>query len=332
MTIRPTIAVIGAGGVVRHYHLPAYQQLRDRILVAAIVNRSLDHAAKLAAEFGIPKATTDLAATLADPTIDAVDICLPYFANLEVIQACAQAGKHVLCEKPIAGNLREAKAIRAIAERYGIRLMIAENYRFKPEFWKAKELLDGGAIGELVMIRNVSMRHVHPRWITQWRTQDHRATVGYLVDGGVHNVNAMRLLGGHIETVHAYSRKMSLELPGHDTVAINVKYRNGAIGSMVLSYAAQPGHEAISYTLYGTAGTIEISGGIVRLLTGSGRPAESFDFSATNAFVEEIAHFCDVLLDNAPNRMPAEEGIKDLETVLTIIRSIETAAEVRVSP
>ena len=136
-----------------------------------------------------PRATADYREALADPEVEAVDICLPHDLHAEVAIAAAEAGKHVLVEKPLAATLAEVDAMIAAAERCGVILMVAENVRFDPLYLKVKELLQDGAIGRPALLLMTREAYLTRSFLEErpWFLDARAAAGGIMMSGGVHD-------------------------------------------------------------------------------------------------------------------------------------------------
>jgi len=152
-TVKPTyplrIAIIGTGIFATQQHLPILLELKSYFQIVACCNRTKDKAIEFAKKAGIPetKIFTDYNELLQLPEVEIVDICVPIFKNKEIALAAAKAGKHIIMEKPIAGNLEDAREILKISKDYNVVLSIAENYGYKPQVVAMRQLVLGGRIG-----------------------------------------------------------------------------------------------------------------------------------------------------------------------------------------
>ncbi len=162
-------------------------------LVEAIASRTQSKAAAAAEELGIPKAYGSYEALLADPTIEAVYIPLPNHLHLEWTLAAAAAGKHVLCEKPLALSSTDARRMIDASNQAGVILMEAFMYRLHPLWQEVRRLIGAGTIGELVAFQSFfSYRNLDPTDIRNQVTTGG----GALLDIGCYPVNAARMLFG----------------------------------------------------------------------------------------------------------------------------------------
>ena len=159
-----------------------------------------ERANALAGTQGATRVTTDYHMALDDPAVDAVDICLPHNLHAAVAVAAAQAGKHILCEKPMAGTLDEADRMIAAAQAAGVILMIAENVHFDPLVRKVRALLDAGAIGRPALIQMTRECYLNRSFLEErrWFLDRHAAAGGIMMSGGIHDFETMRMLLGEM--------------------------------------------------------------------------------------------------------------------------------------
>jgi predicted dehydrogenase len=188
------VAVIGCGLVAQRSHLPAYQASDEADLVAVSSGRS-ETARTAAEQFGARKVHATWQKAVADPEVEAVDICTPNALHAPIAIAAARAGKHVLVEKPMALSLDEADAMIAAAREAGVTLMVAHNLRFAPIYEQVKRIVAEGAIGMPLAARGVFM-HAGPDefWgaTSDWFWQAETAGGGALIDMGIHMIDLLR--------------------------------------------------------------------------------------------------------------------------------------------
>ncbi len=148
---------LGVLGVAKHYSLRLRLPMKNSPMIelTALGSRSLERSQKVAAEWGFKKAYGSYEEVLSDPDVEMVYIPLPNDSHAEWIKKCADAGKAVLCEKPVAMNADEAADAFAYAESKGVMAMEAFMYRFHPQWIRAKELIEIGEIGEVQSIHTI---------------------------------------------------------------------------------------------------------------------------------------------------------------------------------
>ena len=153
------IGIIGCGKIAQVRHLPEYEQ-NPGAHIAGLYDLNQERAQALAAQYGA-KAYESYEALLADPAIDAVSVCSANVSHAEIAVAALEAGKHVLCEKPMATTLEDCERMVAAAQKSGKYLMIDQNQRLAGAHRKARELIRAGAIGKPLTFRT-AFRHGGP--------------------------------------------------------------------------------------------------------------------------------------------------------------------------
>lgn len=213
----PTVAIIGAG-FMGSSHAGNYARLGGRVRVKSVVGRSPERAARVADSVGA--SVTELDAVLADPEVDAVDICLPTPVHREVAEAAFAAGKHVFLEKPLALTVEDGEAIVAAAERSGRIFMVGLVLRFWPEYVELHRLVEGGHLGAVQAV--FAQRLSPPADWADW-LRDREQSGGTPVDLLVHDFDQMNALLGTPRAVYASEPE-----PGH--VHAVVEYAGGGSG------------------------------------------------------------------------------------------------------
>ena len=192
------IALIGAG-MITGKHLSSYQKIPEAEVVA-VCSRTRQSAERCAQQWNIPEACTDIQALLARDDIDAVDICLHNNLHAPVTIAALNAGKHVYCEKPLAGSWADGKAMLDAAERAGKTLHIHLGFLYRTYARAAKRLIDGGALGEIYHARTVGFRRRNRPFVDGIYGKDfvHKefSGGGALYDFGVYHISLMLYLMG----------------------------------------------------------------------------------------------------------------------------------------
>jgi predicted dehydrogenase len=191
---------------------------------------------------------------------DAVGITSETASHAWLVEAATAAGKHVLCEKPIATTLADAGRIRHAVATSGVVFMQNLPKRHDPINAELRDLLLGGALGEIGLVR---VRHGHhhgldPDFTRQWYTDPTQSGGGTLIDEGIHVTDFLRWLFGTAETAHATVSSAQLGLPVEDTAAAVFTFPNGMIAEVATSWAFVAADHSIE--LYGTAGTALLRG------------------------------------------------------------------------
>lgn len=149
-------AVIGAGFIGR-VHLEAIRRL-GQILIAALTDPELERAKQLGAEFSVGRIEADLLGILEDQSIDAVHICTPNHLHFPVAKAALEAGRHVICEKPLATTVNEAKALTAIASQAGKRNCLCHSLRYYPAVQQMRAMRNAGELGEILAVQGTYLQ------------------------------------------------------------------------------------------------------------------------------------------------------------------------------
>lgn len=250
-------AIIGAG-VISKSHIEAIQSNPKADLVA-IADSAVGKAQERASQYGIRQVYQDYQEMLMRDDIQAVSICLPSGMHAEAAIACAQAGKHVLCEKPldIAGD-KMNRMISECRER-GVKLGVIYQRRTLPSIIRARQAIQEGVLGRLVL-GDVYMKYY--RSPDYYRSAGWRGTWaldggGALMNQGVHGVDLIRWLMGDVASVFAYSAALAREIEVEDTAVAVVKYKNGAFGIIQGATTVYPELET-RFEIHGELGSITI--------------------------------------------------------------------------
>ncbi|KXP04655.1 Gfo/Idh/MocA family oxidoreductase [Tsukamurella tyrosinosolvens] len=210
MTEPIRVALVGCGNIALGFHIPAYLTADDRFRIVGIADPTPERLelGRVAAGLTPEQVHADVAELLARDDVDALDLCTPQHLHRDVAVAAARAGKHVLCEKPIAAVPADAEAMRAAAEKAGTVLAVVANYLFFPEVVALRAIIDSGELGEIRTAR-VDMLGVldlpgAAGYRPSWRHDPAQAGGGVLVDmlHGVYLAEA--LLGARAERVSAF--------------------------------------------------------------------------------------------------------------------------------
>ena len=206
---------------------------------------------------------------MADPAIDAVSVCAANYAHAELTIKALRAGKHVLCEKPMATNIEDCEAMAAAAAESGKFLMIGHNQRLAKAHVRAKQLIDAGTIGRIVTFRTTFGHGGPETWSINpgkntWFFDKSKAAMGAMADLGVHKTDLIHYLTGE-RVVRTTAKLVTLDKRGEDGELIGVddnavciyEMSGGAFGTMTASWTFY-GAEDNSTVLYGTKGIMRI--------------------------------------------------------------------------
>jgi predicted dehydrogenase len=318
------MGVIGTGVAAELLHWPALEGMKDRYAIVAVTNRTREKAQAFADLIGLDHSqiAEDYRALIEREDVDVVLLALPPQLNLEVATQAARAGKHIICEKPIAVNLVEAREMLDIPQAFGVKLLIAENFRYDAAVRKARELIDAGEIKAPYMI---SYQYVQPVPADDiiaerpWRQKPEHAG-GFISDHGVHMINVIRFLMGEIRCIHALGSDRREHLSGPDSAVINLTFESGTIGSVQWSFAvASDASNRIE--LYSDDGTLELSGGGL-CLKRLGQPDRQIALDGVSSFTSEFEDFHSALVTGSTPLITPRDAFQDLEAAEAVYRSI----------
>jgi predicted dehydrogenase len=216
-----TVAILG-GGFMGAAHAGNYRALGDRVRVKTVFSRTAERAQRVAEIVGA-EASTDLETTIADPAVDAIDICLPTILHRETAERAFGAGKHVFLEKPIALTIEDAEAILAAAARSGTTFMVGLVLRFWPEYVELKRRVAAGELGRPLSVS--AYRLSPPADWADWYA-DVSASGGPPVDLMVHDFDQANWLLGTPRSV--YARSISTADPSYPDHVVAVVDYDGA--------------------------------------------------------------------------------------------------------
>jgi UDP-N-acetyl-2-amino-2-deoxyglucuronate dehydrogenase len=328
MRERLRVGLIGAGGITRA-HIPGYLQCQDRAVVVAIADAHEAAAAAARQALGGGTLFSDWRDLLDHGEVDAVDICLPHDLHEPVAVAAAEAGKHILVEKPIARNLREADAMLAAADRADVILMVCHDRRYHPEFARIKTLLEEGVIG-----RPLCLRLDHNQYIRlqpeHWIFQKERLGGGAVMSCLTHQFDLMRWYGGDVATVGGLSVTMPERMEGEIIGVAPLRFTSGAVGDAVINWHMQSRGLAggLWYELVwlsGTDGNLHNWNGIHVLRHGDrAERYETVPVEAGTGHSRAIAHFIDCAREGRRPLTDGRAGRAALEIAMAAYRSEQT--------
>lgn len=291
MTKTMNVAMIG-GGFMGKAHAMAYAAMPmffwpapaipHRKVVVDVTDGMAEDARK---RYGFEEASSDWRQVVNRPDIDVVDICTPNNVHAEIAIAAAKAGKHIICEKPLARTVEEARAMAEAARAAGIINMVAFNYRRTPAVALAKKYIEEGRIGRILNFRGTYLQDwsADPDSPLSWRFQKKIAGSGTVGDIGTHVVDLAHYLVGPIASVIAltttYNKTRPLQQGGvdklgaaekasdaergevdvDDEVVSMLKFANGAIGSLEATRNAYGRNNFITLEIHGTKGSIHFN-------------------------------------------------------------------------
>jgi len=330
------VAVIGSGSIATHRHAPEYAAHPD-VEIRAFVDRVPERAEKLAKKYEA-KALSDFKEALAMKGVDAVSVCTPNAFHAPITIAALNAGKHVLCEKPMATSAAEAKAMISARAKAKKVLMVGHNQRLAPLHVKAKQLIEQGVIGKIITFRS-SFSHPGPEtWSiegpTGWFFDKKQAFVGSMGDLGVHKADLLRwLLGEEIVEVAAMVEHLNKPMGDVDDNAVCLlRAQSGAMGTLTASWTHNPGEDNAT-TIYGDKGILRLGSDpnfsvVVELASGEKQFIQAGKMQTNESGGQSdtgvIKAFVNSIQTGEEPPIPGEEAYKSLAVILACLKSSET--------
>lgn len=334
-------AIVGLGGYALNQMMPTFDGAR-RSHVAGLVSGNPEKRARVAAAYGVPEDacydydTFDRIAS--DDRIDAVYIVLPSGLHAEYAERAFAAGKHVLCEKPMALNSDECERMIRAAEQADRKLMIAYRCHFEPHNLRAMELMRDKAVGDIRLIRANQQYRMGPTSPEEnWRANRALAGYGPLEDYGIYGLQSALYLSGEMPTAIAARMTQPAGDPRFAEIAASVgtlmKFPSGAMAELFTSYDAYSSNRGV---VHGTTGALIMDpatgyGGHDYVLRTDGeRQIEAGDPSVQ--FAAQLDHLADAIRDGSEIRTPGEMGLRDVRLMEAIFHSAQSDSLVRLNP
>jgi myo-inositol 2-dehydrogenase / D-chiro-inositol 1-dehydrogenase len=329
------IGIIGTGSM-GHAHAPSWQYLKEigAELVGVVANRA-GTAEAFAEKYGI-KAYTSYEALLQD--VDIVDLCVPTNLHREMTVAAAQAGKHVICEKPIALTIEDAKTMIAVCKQAGVRLFIAHVLRFVAPYSAAKAAIAAGHLGNLGVMRLKRVGYQPRKAVDNWFIDESRSG-GMMLDLMIHDYDYARWLAGDVSRVFAKSvRAARPDAPG-DYALVTLRFANGTIAHIEGGWAYPPGFFRTSMDIAGTGGVIEWSSDDSETFqyhladapqAEIAEVAVPLSAAADSPFTAQLRHFYEAIQTGAETLVTAADGLAALQIGLAARESARTGKSVTI--
>ena len=340
------IGILGCGKIAQVRHIPEYAANPDCQLVG-FYNPTKSRAEDMAAKYG-GLAYDTAEELLANPEIDAVSVCAANYAHAELSIQALNAGKHVLCEKPMATTLADCEAMVECAKKNGKFLMIGHNQRLAKAHMEAKRLIDEGLIGNVISFRTCFGHGGPETWAIKpgkdtWFFDKSKAAMGVMADLGVHKTDLIQYLTGQ-RVVRTTARLVTLDKRGEDGELIGVddnavciyEMSGGAFGTMTASWTYY-GAEDNSTVLYGTRGEMRIYDDpahsiVVKLSDGTVRTydVEQIQTNDNQTKSGVIDLWVDCLKNNRAPEISGESALYAMRAVFASIESSRTGKTVEI--
>lgn len=320
-------AIVGLGSYATRQIMPNFVGCEHSRIVA-LVSGTPAKLEQYGAQYGVPKTHWynygNFDSIRDNPDIDAVYIILPNSMHAEYTVRAAQAGKHVMCEKPMAVSVAECQAMIAACAKAGRKLMIGYRSRFEPYNRLAIELARGGHVGPT---RIITAEHGFPIKPNQWRLDRPLSGGGSMMDIGIYSLNAARYLTGEepveVSAIASTDRSDPRFATVEDRIDFMLRFPSGIIANCVSSYSSA--HNG--YRVIGTQGWIDMepatqySGQTMMIRKDGVTAPRSLPAPAKNQFAAQLDHLPECIANGTAPIVAGEEGLADLRVIEAIYRS-----------
>ncbi len=310
--------IVGAGAISQGY-AQAFQTC-DQCTVVGVADVRPKAAASLAEVLGCPAFESHQ--QLAEGAeLDAVLICTPPASHPEIALHFIDRGVHVLCEKPFAISSAEAQRVIDAAHGKGVKVTMASKFRYVDDVIKAKQIVDSGILGEIVLFENA-----FTAWVDmskRWNSKPEISGGGVLIDNGTHSFDIARYFLGPLAEVHVMEGKRSQNLPVEETVRVIVRSASGVIGNIDLSWSINK--ELDRYiSIYGTRGTVWVGWKESRYRQASSPDWVKFGdgYDKVAAFRSQIVNFANALRGTDRLLINADDAIASVDVVEAAYESL----------
>jgi len=324
--------LIGASNIARQYVINAIRE--NGGTVSSVMSTSAERAKAYAGANGIPASTTDLSALLADPAIDAVYISTTNELHRDQAIAAAKAGKHVLCEKPLALSLDDAHAMVRAAKEAGVVFATNHHLRNAGAHRAMRRAIKDGRIGKPLAARVFHAVYL-PESLQGWRIANPGAGGGVVLDIAVHDADTLRfVLDDEPEEVAAITQSGGMAASGlEDAVMTTVRFRSGLIAQTHDAFTAK--YAGTGFEVHGTEGSIVARDvmtqrplGTIVLRDEDGE--HPLDFDRTDLYVTALSAFHGAIAGTGRPAADGEDGIRSLAFGLAVLDAARSGRTVKV--
>jgi predicted dehydrogenase len=314
------LGIIGCGIAANKLHWPALKEMKNKFEIVCVCNHTKQKAKDFAGTIGGVPYVLDYRELLKIEDVEAVDIVLPIELNYSVTKDALDRGKHVIVEKPLASNLSDGRKMSGFPNKYTQVMMVAENFRYMPTILKIKKYIDEGKIGEPYWVfwnnfNCISTDNIYAQ--TKWRIK-HKYPGGFITDGGVHNIAALRFLFGDITSGRALAKSINPKIGKIDSMSMQFSTTSNVNGVFNIFFSAN-GNLGNRLTILGKKGSIVLEGDTISISRNQQTFRQAF---ATNyGYKGEFENFYYAIREGQNIVSSFYEAYKDLEVIITAVES-----------
>ncbi|SEF12431.1 Predicted dehydrogenase [Rhizobiales bacterium GAS191] len=321
--IPPIKVALAGAGMISWYHLNAWRKLGERVALVAVCDPDAGHARRRAEEFGIARVHADRDAMLESERIDALDVASPRETHASWVEAAAKRGIDVLCQKPLTPTLAEAQELTRRVDAK-IRLMVHENWRFRPWYRELKGWIAAGALGDIILARMAMVSSGflpdptgrRPSFVRQPFMQHERRLM--ISEVLIHHLDVMRFLCGELRVIAARAARTLPEVLGETVASIFLETASGAPVEVAgtMAAAGYPPRVPDRIEVVGAKASAIFEGNVLRLLGRSPREITyDNDQGYQASFDGVIAHFVECLESGSPFETAPADNLETLRLV-----------------
>jgi len=310
--------LVGAGGIAQAYGDAFTQSKRTDLLAVADVSE--ENASALAEKCDAEAYKTHTAMLDAQPELDAIIICTPPNTHADIACEALSRGIHVLCEKPLSVTSSDARRMARTAEHNSVILTMASKFRYVQDVEIAKNLVDSGKIGDIILFENAFTGFVDMS--KRWNSVPAISGGGVLIDNGTHSLDLTRYFLGPIADIEVIEGLRTQNLPVEETVNICARSESGAIAQIDLSWTI---NKSLPHyiRIFGTKGEIFLGWQESKVKTDGDWEVFGTGYDKTGAFLNQINNFAAAIRDEEELIITAADGIASVEAVETAYQSLQ---------
>jgi len=340
--------VIGACGIADRRTIPEGIIPAKNAKLVALMDIDEQRIKKVAKKYGNVRYYTKEEDLIDDSEVEAVYIATPTYLHHKHVLMAAKAKKHILCEKPMAMNLRQAQEMINVCRENKVKLTLDYMMRYHSYNRKIKEMIDDGKLGKLVMGR-AQLTCWYPPIKGAWRQEPELGGGGSLIDMGTHCIDLLEMFMGKVIEVFCYTNHLVQNYPVEDTAVVLLKFKSGALGVVDNHFNIPDASSENRLEIYGSKGSIlakgtigqDSSGYMVKRIEKEEKSYEAAQkreeikeeeviLKPVNMYQSEIEDFDRCILEDTEPSFKGEDGLRNLKIILAAYESARKRKPVKV--